>query len=343
MDQQPLRWGILGSGKISHDFCVALSTLPQTDHKVIYTSSKDLAKAKDFAAKFDIANFTDNYEELVKHSDVDVIYIGTLNPTHKDLSILALNHKKAVLCEKPIAMNSKELKEVLECAKTNNVFFMEALWTRFNPFLNEVITEIKSLKYGSPNSLHGEFGFKMFNKVERINKLSLGGSVLTDIGIYLINIADMIFGDHKVKDMEASGHIDEVSGVDRTVLINILYEDSKSAQLHTTGDQELSNEVVIYCENAKITLHRPFHATESYSIEVAGSNDKTTITQHLPKAKLTTNFVNSVALRYEAEHVRQCLIAGKVESPVMSQAKSLQMLDTLDEIRKQIGLKFAQD
>ena len=125
--QQPLRWGILSAGKISYDFCIALSTLPSTDHKVIHVAARNADKAKQFANTFNIPRSSggDDYASLVGDSEVDVVYVGAINTAHKELCLLCFEHGKPVLCEKPATMNGRELEEVLQKAKEKNIFYME--------------------------------------------------------------------------------------------------------------------------------------------------------------------------------------------------------------------------
>ena len=120
-----LRWGIFCTGKISFDFALALGTLPKEQHIITAVAARSLERASDFASKFDIQRCYGSYEELAKDAEVDAIYVGALNVTHKELSLLGLRHGKAILCEKPIMMSSKELEEVIDVANKNNLFFME--------------------------------------------------------------------------------------------------------------------------------------------------------------------------------------------------------------------------
>lgn len=128
---KPLRWGIVSAGKICFDFCVSLSTLPKENHIVTHVAARSLERAKEFATTFDIESVSDSYTKVMEDENVDVVYIGTLNTTHKELSILAMNHGKPVLCEKPATMNSSELEEVLKVAKEKNVFYMEVKFDFF--------------------------------------------------------------------------------------------------------------------------------------------------------------------------------------------------------------------
>ena len=135
-----LRWGILSAGKVSFDFALALGTLPQEEHTITAVAARSQERAKEFGEKFGIKKCYGSYEELAKDSEVDVIYVGSLHLTHKELSLLCLRHGKHVLCEKPITMNSKELEEVLKVAKENNVFFMEV--TPFPSNIKDFIPQV---------------------------------------------------------------------------------------------------------------------------------------------------------------------------------------------------------
>ncbi|XP_034076676.1 trans-1,2-dihydrobenzene-1,2-diol dehydrogenase-like isoform X2 [Gymnodraco acuticeps] len=121
------RWGICSSGKISHDFTVALKTLPPEDHQVVAVAARELEDAQQFATKHSISRVYGSYEELARDPDIDVVYIGVIHPYHLSTCLLFTNAKKNVLCEKPLAMNTKKMKEILSSAKRNDVFLMEKM------------------------------------------------------------------------------------------------------------------------------------------------------------------------------------------------------------------------
>lgn len=120
-----LKWGILGCGKISHDFTTALSALPPGEHEVIACGARRLESAQEFATSHGIPKAYGSYQELVQDPEISVVYIGAINPQHKDLAKLALTHGKGVLCEKPLCINVKETQELVTCARENKVFLME--------------------------------------------------------------------------------------------------------------------------------------------------------------------------------------------------------------------------
>ncbi|KAL3065187.1 hypothetical protein OYC64_015378 [Pagothenia borchgrevinki] len=119
------RWGICSSGRISHDFTVALKTLPPEDHQVVAVAARELEDAQEFATKHSISRVYGSYEELARDPDIDVVYIGVIHPYHLSTCLLFTNAKKNVLCKKPLAMNTKRVKEFLSSAKRNDVFLME--------------------------------------------------------------------------------------------------------------------------------------------------------------------------------------------------------------------------
>uniref|UniRef100_A0A3Q3F2K1 Trans-1,2-dihydrobenzene-1,2-diol dehydrogenase n=1 Tax=Labrus bergylta TaxID=56723 RepID=A0A3Q3F2K1_9LABR len=105
---------------------------------VVAVAARKLEDAQEFAKKHSIPKVYGSYEELARDPDVDVVYIGVIHPCHLKTCLLYTNAKKNVLCEKPLAMNTKEVKEILASAKLNDVFFMEAVWTRFFPASVEI-------------------------------------------------------------------------------------------------------------------------------------------------------------------------------------------------------------
>ena len=124
------RWGIIGCGKISSDWC---NVLLNDDRCIIQScAARSLVSAQKFAKKFDIPieNAYDSYETLAKDDNVDIIYIGTIHPNHVSSSLLGLNNGKHILCEKPVTMNNQELQEVLDCARKHGLFYMEGMWVR---------------------------------------------------------------------------------------------------------------------------------------------------------------------------------------------------------------------
>lgn len=131
-----IRWGILGTGSIATNFTTALKSLD--DCVVGAVASRSLNRAEKFAKDFRIEKAYEGYEALIKAPDIDVVYIGLPHTEHKEMAKLCLENRKAVLCEKPITINSKDTAELIEIAAENKVFLMEAMWTKFLPATQRV-------------------------------------------------------------------------------------------------------------------------------------------------------------------------------------------------------------
>uniref|UniRef100_T2M2R3 Trans-1,2-dihydrobenzene-1,2-diol dehydrogenase n=1 Tax=Hydra vulgaris TaxID=6087 RepID=T2M2R3_HYDVU len=332
--ERPLRWGIFGCGKISFDFCIALSTLSKEKHSIAHVAARDISKAEEFAQHFNVKSISGNYEDVAKDQRVDIIYIGTINPTHKSLSILAMSNGKPVLCEKPVCMNSAELDEVLTCAKKHNVFFMEGMWTAFFPLYRELLSNIDSGVYGNVNVVTLTFGIQDMFK-DRLSNPELGGSVLFNIGVYTLFVTDMLFHGLPVKQLSACGHIDPSTGIDRSESVSFLYEGNKTAQILIDGDHQLTNECVIFCSEGTIIIEEPFWCPTKFIFK---RNDGSVDVRLFPLSNSEhTNFKNSVGLRFEAEHVRDCLCAGKLESDLVSHAASQRIMSYMEECKKQLN------
>ncbi|XP_002160180.1 trans-1,2-dihydrobenzene-1,2-diol dehydrogenase isoform X1 [Hydra vulgaris] len=332
--ERPLRWGIFGCGKISFDFCIALSTLSKEKHTIAHVAARDISKAEEFAQHFNVKSFSGNYEDVAKDQDIDIIYVGTINPTHKSLSILAMSHGKPVLCEKPVCMDSTDLDEVLTCAKDNNVFFMEGMWTAFFPLYRELLSNIESGLYGDVNVVSLTFGIQNLFQKDRLCKPELGGSVLFDIGIYTLFVADMLFQGLPVKQLTACGHIDASTGIDRSESVTLLYEGNKTAQILIDGDHQLPNECVIFCSEGTVVIEAPFWCPSKFIFK---RNDGNVDVRSFPLPDSEpTNFKHSVGLRFEAEHVRDCMYAGRLESGLVSHATSKRIMSLMQECKNQL-------
>ena len=197
MTNKNIRWGIIGLGKIANKFATDLASIETAE--LVAVASRNIQNANNFAEKHNAKKAYSSYEELAKDTNVDAVYIATPHSFHKEHAILCLQNKKAVLCEKPFAMNLSEVTEMIQVAKENNVLLMEALWSFFLPHFTYVLNIVKSEKFGKLKSLEADFGFHMpYNTDSRLFKKDLGGGSLLDIGIYPIFAALATLGEPDV-------------------------------------------------------------------------------------------------------------------------------------------------
>ncbi|KQS69991.1 uncharacterized protein Dere_GG24525, isoform B [Drosophila erecta] len=246
-----IRWGIASAGKISEDFVIALSTLPASDHKVQAVAARALDRAQEFATKHGIPKALGSYEELAKSTDVDVVYIGTLNPQHYEVAVLMLNNGKHVLCEKPLAMNKKQVEGILAAAKAKKRFFMEAVWSRFFPSYQRVKELISSGQLGQVKDVEVNFGFPLAH-VDRLQKRDLGGGVVYDLGIYTIQVSQWAFQE-KPEKIESKGTVN-AEGIDDDVSATLTYSGGRTARMRFSSKEKLSNTAVIKGTKGQVTM-----------------------------------------------------------------------------------------
>ena len=319
-----IRWGIIGLGKIANSFA---TDMQQVDNSIIYAvASRSQEKANDFGAKYNVAKCYDSYEELAQDPQVDAIYIATPHVRHAQDTLLCLTHNKAVLCEKPFAMNLQEVDSMIAKAKKHNVLLMEALWTRFMPHFKFVKEELESGRYGRVKSLHADFSFKApVNPDGRLYNKLLGGGSLLDIGIYPVFCALALLG--KPESITAKGKIGKTQ-IDEEIEITFNYKTDTRAFLSSSILKNTPTTATLVCDNGIVFLHSRFHQTDK-------------VTTLLNGVKVEHDFsYNAKGYTFEIMHFADLLRAGKTESPLMSFEFSRVLIQTLDEIRDLIGLHY---
>ena len=156
-----LRWGICSAGKISNKFITGIKTLPESSHQIVAVAARSLESATRLATTHNIPKSYGSYEELAADPNIDVIYIGTIHQTHLSTACKMLEAGKAVLCEKPLTMNATETKQLIELAKSKNVFLMEGVWMRFFPAMVELRRLLAAKSIGDVNLVTVDFGFRL--------------------------------------------------------------------------------------------------------------------------------------------------------------------------------------
>lgn len=329
-----LRWGIVSAGKISHDFVTGLSTLPSDEHSVVGIAARDKSRAEEFAKLHEIPNAYGSYEELAENKEIDVVYIGALNPQHFEIGMMMLEHGKHILVEKPLCMNEKQAKKLITYAERKKLFLMEAVWSRFFPAYQYVRKQIASGVLGTIEEVNVSFGFDLMD-VERMQKKELGGGTVLDLGIYVIQLSQWAFQEPPM-NIKATGELN-ADGVDLSIDGELYYSGGRIAKIQTSARKRLENKAVIKGSKGQITL--PNFWCPTSIIDIDGKPKEWV----LPKGKHSTNFPNSEGLRYEAEEVRKCILDGKLQSEHMNHNESLLVARIEDSIRKQVGVVYPED
>ncbi|XP_077171108.1 trans-1,2-dihydrobenzene-1,2-diol dehydrogenase-like [Paroedura picta] len=331
----PTRWGFCSAGKISHDFLVALKTLPPEDHQAVAIASRELSRAQKYAQTHDIGKAYGSYAELARDPDVEVVHVGVIHPFHLPSTLLFIQAGKHVLCEKPMGMNAAEVKAMVRAAQEKGVFLMEGVWSRFFPASEKLRSVLRQGTVGEVMVVHADFGGPQLT-IPRCIEKELGGGGLLDIGIYCVQFACMVFEGEKPESIVASGFLHD-TGVDKTGSIILNFSGGRQAALTYTMTTRLPNTASV--SGTKGIIQIPGFFWCPVQLVVNGKSEDFP----LPPPSHQLHYSNSTGLRYEAEHVRQCLLQGLKESPVMSHADSELLHSIMDEVRRQLGLSYAQD
>lgn len=316
-------WGILGCGKIAGKFSSDLALLENAN--LYATASRDQLKSQSFAQEFGFEKAYGSYEAMLKDEKVDIVYIATPHTFHAKHALLSLTHYKAVLCEKPFAMNKKEILSMIAKAQENNIFLMEAFWTRFIPSFQKVLEIINSKDLGTVKMIQSDFMFHApFNPESRLYNMNLGGGSLLDIGIYPVFAALITLG--KPENIVAKAMFSS-TGSDEHLEIKLEYPERKVAYLKSGFMCNSFNDTIFHFERGAIRISRELNETIYIKTN-----------KNIEKLKVDDGRGNGY--QFEASHVMDCLDKNLVESPILTHTFSLQLIETLDAIRKEIGLIY---
>ncbi len=322
---ETIGWGVLGAGKIAALFAQDLNGLPGARLAAAGSRSPDRAGA--FAERFQAERSYGSYTELVDDPAVDVVYVATPHAFHKEHTLLCLEHGKAVLCEKPMAVNEQEAREMAACARDKDLFLMEAMWTRCLPVMKEVRDWLRDGRIGDVRLLTASFGFRAgWEPEQRWLNPRLAGGALLDVGVYLAALASMVFGGPP-SSIQAAAHLGE-TGVDEQTAMILRYEKGAMALLSCAVRTDTCHETRIYGTEGSIVIPR-FWGAASATLEVPG--------------KEPLRSTGDAGYQYEAMEVMSCLRAGKKESSLMPLDESLAIMKTLDDVRVRIGLTYPME
>ena len=331
MKGSKIRWGILGCGRIARKFAADLRLVEDAELTAIASRNKETLElfAKDFPCK----HLHNNYEALAANDEVDVIYVATPHSHHCEHTMLCLNHDKAVLCEKAFAINGRQASEMIKTAKERKIFLMEALWTKFLPHYKKLQELLQQKTLGDIKSVLVNFGFKTSDKSpQRLFDPLLGGGSLLDIGIYNVFMALSILGKPDV--IEAT-MIPSPTGVDEQVAVLFKYNSGAMAQLFSSFVTNLPIQAEINGTEGCITLTTRFYEP-STTIQLS---KKIPYEREVVPVEKEAGF----GYHFEARHVNECLKKGLVESPVMTHADTLLLMEILDTIRNKARIEYPQD
>jgi predicted dehydrogenase len=325
---EKFRWGIIGTGRIAGFFAEGLKALP--DAELVAVGSRATETANAFADRFGVPRRHASYEALAEDPDVDAVYVATPHSLHKDNSLLCLRAGKAVLCEKPFTINATEAEELITYARENQVFLMEAMWTRYLPVIVKVRELLAQGVLGEVYLLTADFGYRsVVNPKSRLWAPHLGGGALLDVGVYCVSFASMVFG--PPAHIVSLAHLGK-TGVDDQAAMILGYDDGKMAVLHTAIRMSTPQEAILMGTEGQIRIHSPFWNPTRATVSIRGQADEV-----IEDDKVGNGY------NYEAAEVGRCVRAGQLESTIMPLDETLAIMRTMDQLRAQWGLKYPME
>jgi Predicted dehydrogenases and related proteins len=214
--EKPIRWGIIGTGRIAHTFAKALVNC---ENAIPFAAaSRTRQKADAFAAEYQFRKAYGSYAELAQDPDVDVVYIATPMSSHYHDARLCLEHGKNVLCEKSVTLNCQQLEELLDLAKQNGLFFMEAMWMKCRPVYRKAMEWVREGRIGSIGCIKAGFcNLVPYNANDRLFRADCGGGALLDLGVYPLTLVHDLMG--KPKKIKSHAHIRNGIALSNTILL----------------------------------------------------------------------------------------------------------------------------
>ena len=328
------RWGILATGKIARTFATDLAVTPGNELVAVGSRRLESAQAfaQDFAGGLGAPAAYGSYEDLVADPDVDVIYVATPHALHLDNARLAFEAGKHVLCEKPLTLNVAEAEELVGLARKHDRFLMEAMWMACNPVILRLAADLRAGRFGVPRQVHAELGFRVdAGPEDRMFDPDLGGGALLDMGIYPLTFAHLMLG--PAESLTGTATLSE-AGVDLDVAVIGRYAGGALATMVASMTSWSSRAASIATDLGRLEVPPQFHhPTHAFFTPIGGE----------PERIEGDGPVIGVGYGNEIVEVARCVQAGLRESPLVPLDHTLLLMRQMDDLRRQIGVRYAAD
>ncbi|GAB3038677.1 Gfo/Idh/MocA family oxidoreductase [Parafrigoribacterium mesophilum] len=320
-----LRWGILGTGAIAH---LQTADLMGDGFTVAAVGSRRRQSAQAFADQFGISTAHGSYEALVSDPQVDAIYVATPHPFHAANAQLALSAGKHVLVEKPFTLNAAQARAVVELAARKHLVVLEAMWTRFLPHMLRIREIIAAGTLGEVRTVIADHNQLLSgDPTNRLNAPGLGGGALLDLGIYPVSLAVDLFGvPNSIHAIAAK----TATGVDRQTAMLFGYPDGRQAVLHTALDTLGPNTAAIIGTAGRIEIDPVWYTATGFTVYDGRGT---------PIERFTSE-ITGRGMQYQAEELERLALLGESAGTILPPQQSLRIMEVLDEIRHQIGLRY---
>ncbi|MBQ6120204.1 MAG: Gfo/Idh/MocA family oxidoreductase [Clostridia bacterium] len=322
---EKVRLGIAGPGRIVRR---VMTDLRKAEHiEIAAVASRALDRAKAAAAEFDIPLAYGSYEALAASDAVDLVYVAVPHPFHCALTKLFLAGGKHVIVEKPFAVNAREAKEMIDCARANGRYLMEAMWSRFFPAAQALKALVDAGTLGNIRLITADFAFRAaLDYEDRLFKRALGGGSLLDVGVYPLSLICFYKG-ALPETAQVLSHRTE-TGVDGLCGFQVQFADGAVGQ--GFGGFEVSTDQVM-----------KLYGTEGW-VEMPEFWHPTRFTVHRPGLDAAPRAFEPEDEGYhnEFEYAARAILAGQTDQDVIPLAESLRIMEIMDGMRADMGVRY---
>lgn len=322
-----IRLGIVSAGAIVARVMKDMHLLENVEVTAI--AARDLQRAQAAAEEYRIPHAYGSYQELAESSEVDLAYIATPHNFHAEQAMLMMRHGKHVICEKPMTINPTEVQRMIDCARENNVFLMEAMWTRFQPCIRQLMQLLREGVIGEVKNIFGEFSWSCEGNYDPSSRLfdpALAGGALLDLGVYPLLFCMQVLGSEPETIQSLCRKTPE--GVDMNTSVQMQYSSGAIAQFFCGMDACSNDYLQIYGTKGHIVLPG-FWRADRFTVYVNGETAQ----------EMCFDLPNE-PYHYEFDHAAECILQGLKESPVMPLAESLKASRICTEIRHKHGIFY---
>lgn len=329
-----ISWGIVGTGSIAHTFAKAV--IESKTGTLTGVGSRSQESADKFGAEFGIPNCHPTYEALLADPEIQAVYISTPHPMHAEWAIKAAGAGKHVLCEKPMTLNTPDSSVVIEAARRNNVFLMEAFMYRCHPLTQRVVEIVKSGEIGQVRMIDAGFSYHASEDPNsRIIRRDLGGGGVLDVGCYPTSFAKLIaavaLGRETAEPLEvkAVGQLHPEAGTDLYTAAVLRFEGGILAQVSTGVTLNQDSGARIYGSLGNISVPSPWFCGPQLIIELNSGEKREESIE--PEASLYAIEVDTFA---------EGVVTGRAPYPAMTAEDTLGNMRILDKWRAEVGVVF---
>lgn len=322
-----LRWGVIGTG-IAGDWTKAVHRY--SSQRVVAATARHRESAEKFAAAHGVETVYDSVEALVGAPGVDVVYVATPHPLHKEHALAAIAAGKPVLIEKPIAMSADEAREITAAGRAAGVLVMEAMWTRYLPQSDILRQVLADGLLGDVHLVTADFGFVMPMMPEhRLWNPELGGGALLDAGVYPISFASSVMG--APASVHAIGEALD-NGVDVRADIAVRYANGGSGLLSTSLATALPVEAAVVGSAGRLKVLSPFFGPSGVELAAGPFSTDEPVVWRDERFEATRDGLYEEAVAF-ASYVAE----GRLESPIHPHAEVVDVMAVIDEARRQVA------